>query len=86
MGAPSSIADLMAIATIRRLLLELGHPLQPERHGTLVGPVELWMHEPRPTRQFEIEIDVLVRTSRNNRSRSKSFKPKLRWARSPDRT
>jgi len=46
---PNSISDLMALAIIRRLLLELGHPLQPERPETLIGPVELWVHEPRPS-------------------------------------
>lgn len=39
--------DLLALATIRRLLLELGAPLGPEVDGTLVGPLERWMHEPR---------------------------------------
>ena len=39
--------DLLALATIRRLLVELGAPLGPEVDGTLVGPVERWMHEPR---------------------------------------
>lgn len=43
----SSIQDLLALATIRRLLLELGAPLGPEVDGTLVGPLERWMHEPR---------------------------------------
>ena len=44
----SSVVDLLALATVRRLLLELGHELQPETPGTLVGPLELWLHEPRP--------------------------------------
>jgi hypothetical protein len=39
--------DLLALATIRRLLLELDAPLGPEVDGTLVGPLERWMHEPR---------------------------------------
>ena len=39
---------MLALATIRRTLLELGHALQPEAPGTLVGPLELWTHQPRP--------------------------------------
>jgi hypothetical protein len=31
MNESPKIADLLAVATIRRLLLELGHELQPER-------------------------------------------------------
>ena len=38
---------MLALATIRRILLELEHALQPEATGTLVGPLELWMHQPR---------------------------------------
>lgn len=38
---------MLALATIRRILLELGHAMQPEAPGTLVGPLELWMHQPR---------------------------------------
>lgn len=42
------VNDLMAIATVRRLLLELGHQLLPEGSGGLVGPLTLWVAEPRP--------------------------------------
>ena len=48
MSSTGSVSDLLALATIRRILLELGHALQPEAPGTLVGPLELWMHQPRP--------------------------------------
>lgn len=48
MSSANGISDLLALATIRRILLELGHALQPEAPGTLVGPLKLWMHEPRP--------------------------------------
>ena len=47
MGSTTRVSDLLALATIRRILLELGHALQPEAPGTLVGPLELWMHQPR---------------------------------------
>jgi hypothetical protein len=60
MGTPNSISDLMALATIRRLLLELGHPLQPERPGTLIGPLELWMHEPRPQLDGQSPLHALA--------------------------
>jgi len=46
-GSTTRVSDLLALATIRRILLELGHALQPEAPGTLVGPLELWMHQPR---------------------------------------
>jgi len=39
--------DRLALAIVRRLLLELGAPLGPEVDGALVGPLECWMHEPR---------------------------------------
>lgn len=50
----------MALAIIRRLLLELGHPLQPERPETLIGPVELWMHEPRPQLDGQSPLQALA--------------------------
>ena len=39
--------DLLALATVRRLLLQLGYELGPERPGALVGPLEVWVHEAR---------------------------------------
>ena len=30
MGSTTRVSDLLALATIRRILLELGHALQPE--------------------------------------------------------
>ena len=44
-----NIADLLAIAFVRRTLLELGFQLNPEtleRHVN-VGALELWIHERR---------------------------------------
>jgi hypothetical protein len=60
MSTSQHVADLLAIATIRRLLLELGHELQPERPGTLVGPVELWVHEPRPQLEGQSPLQALA--------------------------
>lgn len=37
----------MALATIRRLLLELGRPAGPESSDHTIGPIELWMRQPR---------------------------------------
>ena len=45
---PAPVSDLLALAIIRRMLLELGCEVRPEEPGLLVGPLELWMHEPRP--------------------------------------
>ena len=54
MSSTNGVSDLLAtLATIRRILLELGHALQPEAPGTLVGPLELCMHQPR------LELDGL---------------------------
>lgn len=39
--------DLMAIATVRRLLRELGHELHPEDPHGIFGPLNLWVAEPR---------------------------------------
>jgi hypothetical protein len=39
--------DLLAVATVRRLLLELGYSMLPEAPGGLVGPLALWITEPR---------------------------------------
>lgn len=48
MVSTARMSDLLALATIRRMLLEMGVTLGPEEPGTLVGPLELWMHESRP--------------------------------------
>lgn len=37
----------MALATIRKLLLELGRPAGPESSDHTTGPIELWMRQPR---------------------------------------
>lgn len=54
--------DLMAIATVRRLLLELGYELQPEAAGTLVGPLVLWIAEPRTDLDGLTPLEVLSDT------------------------
>ena len=46
--AITGICELMAVATVRRLLLELGYKMLPEPTGTLVGPLARWIHQPRP--------------------------------------
>jgi hypothetical protein len=44
---PSNISDLLAVATVRRMLLEMGLVLQPETSGGLIGPLGLWVMQPR---------------------------------------
>ncbi len=44
---PPHISDLLAVATVRRLLLEMGLVLQPETSGGLIGPLGLWVMQPR---------------------------------------
>lgn len=39
--------DLMAVATIRRLLIQLGYTMSPEDPKGLVGPLTLWISQPR---------------------------------------
>ena len=40
--------DLVAIVTVRRLLLELGYALAPEDIHGRIGPLSLWISQPRP--------------------------------------
>ena len=42
---PASISDLLAVATVRRLLLEMG--IQSEATGGLTGPLGVWVMQPR---------------------------------------
>jgi hypothetical protein len=65
----STVADLMALATVRRLLLELGHELQPEAPGTLVGPLERWIREPRPQLDGQSPIEALAQPAGESRVR-----------------
>ena len=60
MSSAAGVSDLLALATIRRILLELGLALQPEAAGTLVGPLELWMHEPRPQLDGQSPLQALA--------------------------
>jgi hypothetical protein len=46
--ARNSLADLMVLARLRRMLLELGVELALDRHDGTAGALELWMHQPRP--------------------------------------
>lgn len=46
--------DLVAIVTVRRLLLEMGYVLQPEEIDALVGPLSLWVA------QFRADLDGLT--------------------------
>jgi len=70
MVASSGVSDLLALATIRRILLELGHALQPEAPGTLVGPLELWMRVPRAQLDGLSPMQVLAGTGGEERVRA----------------
>ena len=52
--------DLMALATVRRLLLELGFVLLPEGHDQRIGPLELWIHEPRAELDGRTPLEILA--------------------------
>lgn len=60
MVATARMSDLLALATIRRILLELGVALGPEEAGTLVGPLELWMHQRRPQWEGRSPLQVMA--------------------------
>lgn len=60
MSSTIGVSDLLALATIRRILLELGHALQPEAPGTLVGPLELWMHQSRSELEGQSPLQALA--------------------------
>lgn len=60
MSSNTRVSDLLALATIRRILLELGHTLAPEAPGTLVGPLDLWMHQPRPELDGQSPLQALA--------------------------
>jgi hypothetical protein len=38
--------DLMALALVRRMLLELGYTVQPDAAVDHIGALEVWLHEP----------------------------------------
>jgi hypothetical protein len=48
MTSSPPVSDLLALATLRRMLLELGCEIRLDEPGLPAGPLELWMHEPRP--------------------------------------
>jgi hypothetical protein len=44
----NSLDDLMVLARLRRMLLELGIELALHRHDGTSGALEIWMRQPRP--------------------------------------
>jgi hypothetical protein len=56
----AGIRELMAVATVRRVLLELGYEMLPEPTGTLVGPLALWIHQPREEWDSLTPLQVLA--------------------------
>jgi len=51
MSAPVGVSSLMAIAMVRRLLLELGVPEDEDPHRLLGEPIEIWVL--RPMAEFD---------------------------------
>ena len=66
---PAPVSDLLALATIRRMLLELGCEVRPEEPGLLVGPLELWMHESRPQLEGLTPLQAMQRPDGADRVR-----------------
>lgn len=52
--------DLVAIVTVRRLLLELGYALAPEDIHGRIGPLSLWISEPRPDLEGHSPMSALA--------------------------
>ena len=60
-----TVNDLMAIATVRRLLVELEYQLLPEAAEGRIGPLSLWIVQPRPELQGQSPLqDPLSSTTR----------------------
>lgn len=38
--------DLMALALVRKMLLELGYSMKPDASVEQIGALEVWLHEP----------------------------------------
>lgn len=38
--------DLMALALVRKMLLELGYSMKPDAAVDQIGALEVWLHEP----------------------------------------
>ncbi len=38
--------DLMALALVRRMLLEIGYSMKPDASLHQIGALEVWLHEP----------------------------------------
>jgi len=84
MSSTTRVSDLLALATIRRILLELGHTLAPEAPGTLVGPLELWMHQPRTEFDGQSPLQVLASADGEARIRACLLALTTNPARPPD--
>lgn len=54
--------DLMAVATVRCLLLELGYTLSPEDPHGRIGPLTLWIAQPREDLAGESPLEALTRS------------------------
>jgi hypothetical protein len=59
----------MAILVVRRLLLELGHALQPDEFDPRISPLQLWVSLPRPDLEGLSPMDVLAQSGGDERLR-----------------
>ena len=58
----SQVGDLMALALVRRLLLEMGFETQPDGLGTegmAVGALEVWIHTRHPGLEGKTPLQAL---------------------------
>jgi len=58
---PLDVSDLLAVALVRRVLMELGYHLDPDQVGRHkeIGPIEMWLRERRADLDGEAPITVL---------------------------
>ena len=58
---PIDLSDLLAVALVRRVLMELGYHLDPDQVGRHqeIGPIEMWIRERRADLDGEAPITIL---------------------------
>ena len=52
--------DLLALATVRRMLLEMGFAVLPEKADSHVGALTLWINQPRDDLQGQTPMQALA--------------------------
>jgi hypothetical protein len=79
--AKNPLADLMVLARLRRMLLELGIELALDRHDGTAGALELWMHQPRPELDGQTPLVAMQDAAGETRVRAclSSLSSEVQW-------